>query len=166
MQGGVFFVYSHGGTGKTYLWITLISGIRSTGRIVLVMASSGIASLLLPNGRTAHSMFMKPLHIDDTSTCSILKRTELAALMEAASLIIWNEAPMINRNCFEALDKTLKDLLSDVSEDASKKPFGEEIVEHNAVNKALRHDVKVTSVLDFESCFEIKHGAGAHGFHG
>ncbi|KAK2402282.1 ATP-dependent DNA helicase PIF1 [Trifolium repens] len=35
----------------------LAAAIRSKGDIVLTVASSGIASLLLPGGRTAHSKF-------------------------------------------------------------------------------------------------------------
>ncbi|CAA0843023.1 Unknown protein, partial [Striga hermonthica] len=50
-QGGLFFVYGYGGTGKTFLWRTLYAGLRSKGGIVLCVASSGIASLLLPGGR-------------------------------------------------------------------------------------------------------------------
>ena len=51
-KSGLFFVYGHRGTGKTFLWHTIISKIRSEGKIVLAVASSGIASLLLPGGRT------------------------------------------------------------------------------------------------------------------
>ncbi|XP_019159056.1 PREDICTED: uncharacterized protein LOC109155840 [Ipomoea nil] len=53
--GGLFFVYGYGGTGKTFVWKTLSAVLRSEGHIVLTVASSGIASLLLPGGRTAHS---------------------------------------------------------------------------------------------------------------
>nr|GEU63542.1 DNA helicase [Tanacetum cinerariifolium] len=48
-------IYSHGGTGKTFLLKTIINTLRSQGKIVLAVASSGIALLLLPCGRTAHS---------------------------------------------------------------------------------------------------------------
>uniref|UniRef100_A0A6N2M9U0 ATP-dependent DNA helicase n=1 Tax=Salix viminalis TaxID=40686 RepID=A0A6N2M9U0_SALVM len=57
----LIFVHGHGGTGKTFLWHTIISRIRSEGLIVLAVASSGIASLLLPGGCTAHSRFKIPL---------------------------------------------------------------------------------------------------------
>jgi ATP-dependent DNA helicase PIF1 len=53
-KGGVFFLHGYGGTGKTYMWRTLASYLRSQKNIVLTVASSGIASLLLPGGRTAH----------------------------------------------------------------------------------------------------------------
>ncbi|XP_025678366.1 uncharacterized protein [Arachis hypogaea] len=49
-NGGFYFVCGYGGTGKTFLWNALSASIRSNGDIVLNMASSGIAALLLPNG--------------------------------------------------------------------------------------------------------------------
>ncbi|XP_071700236.1 uncharacterized protein [Rutidosis leptorrhynchoides] len=61
------FVYGHGGTGKTFLWKAIITALRSRGKIVLAIASSGIASLLLSSGRTAHSQFKLPLVITDES---------------------------------------------------------------------------------------------------
>ena len=67
------FVYGHGGPGKTFLWKTIISALRSKGKIVLAVASLGIASLLLPSGRTAHSRFKLPLELTDESLCKIKK---------------------------------------------------------------------------------------------
>ncbi|EOA19212.1 hypothetical protein CARUB_v100066440mg, partial [Capsella rubella] len=61
-MGGVFFVYGFGGTGKTFIYKTLSAALRSRGSIVLNVASSGIASLLLAGGRTAHSRFGIPLN--------------------------------------------------------------------------------------------------------
>ncbi|GJR91911.1 DNA helicase [Tanacetum coccineum] len=108
----LLFVYGHGGTGKTFLWKTLISALRSEGKIVLAVASSGIASLLLPSGRTAHSRFKLPLELTEESLCRITKNTQLGKLLIDTDLIIWDEAPMNDRRCFEALDRTLKDILN------------------------------------------------------
>jgi hypothetical protein len=72
---------------------------------------TGIASLLLPGGRTAHSRFVIPLELMENSTCGIKQNTHLAGLMKEVSLIIWDEAPMTQRYAFEALDKTLRDIL-------------------------------------------------------
>ena len=115
----LFFIYGHGGTGKTYLWNAIISKIRSNNEILLAIASSGIASLLLPKRRTAHSRFRIPLSIDKFSTCYIKKRTQLAKLIEKTTLILWDEAPMNNKFCFEALDKSLQDV-----RDNCEQPFG------------------------------------------
>ncbi|OMO99938.1 DNA helicase PIF1, ATP-dependent [Corchorus olitorius] len=110
--------------GKTYLWKTLIAGVRSVGKIVLAVASSGIASLLLPGGRTAHSRFKLPLNVDKWSTCEIKKGTQLAKLLLETNLVIWDEAPMIHKFCFEALDKTMRDIFSTVSRERVERPFG------------------------------------------
>ena len=64
-SGGMFFVYGHGGTGKTYLYRTILAAVRSKGKIALAVASSGIATLLLPSGRTAHSRFYILINVND-----------------------------------------------------------------------------------------------------
>ncbi|XP_075091590.1 uncharacterized protein LOC107811852 [Nicotiana tabacum] len=110
-KGGFFFLYGFGGTCKTFLWRTLSSAIKSRGDIVLTVASSGIASLLLPGGRTAHSRFFIPLNLTKDSTCNIKQGTPLANLIVKAKLIIWDEAPMMHRCYFASLDKTLRDIL-------------------------------------------------------
>jgi len=48
----------------------------------------------------------------------------LAALLQKTSLIIWDEAPMTHRFCFEALDRTLRDLFSADEPSNAAKPFG------------------------------------------
>ena len=95
--GGLYFVYGPGGTGKTFLWSAVISKLRSEGRIVLAVASSGIASLLMDGGRTAHSRFKIPINIDEFSCCEIKQNTYLAELICETSLVIWDEAPMTHR---------------------------------------------------------------------
>ena len=110
-EGKLFFINGHGGTGKTFLWNTIIAKLRSQSKIVLPVATSGIAALLLPNGRKTHSRFRIPLDVTAESTCEIRHGTQLAALLMKTSLIIWDEAPMANKFCFEALDKTLRDIL-------------------------------------------------------
>ncbi|KAL3623641.1 hypothetical protein CASFOL_032457 [Castilleja foliolosa] len=122
--GGVFFVYGYGGTGKTYLWRTLSAGLRSEGHIVLNVASSGIASLLLPGGRTAHSRFGIPLNPHEGSDCNIRKGTPLAELIIRCKLIIWDEAPMMHKHCFEAVNNSLQDIMEDIDPANKGKPFG------------------------------------------
>ncbi|XP_021986331.1 uncharacterized protein LOC110882676 [Helianthus annuus] len=110
-RGGIFFVYGYGGTGKTFIWKTLSAALRSKANIVLNVASSGIASLLLSGGRTAQSRFIIPINVNEDSVCSIQPNGDLAQLLRMTKLIIWDEAPMTHRHCFEALDRTLRDNL-------------------------------------------------------
>ncbi|CAN0874977.1 ATP-dependent DNA helicase PIF1 [Linum grandiflorum] len=88
-EGKLFFLYGHGGTGKTFLYNCIVAKVRSLRKIALVVASSGIAATLLPGGVTAHSRFKIPIEVDHGSTCLIKKGTSLARLMEQATLIVW-----------------------------------------------------------------------------
>ena len=76
------------------------------------VVSSGIAALLLPNGRTTHSCFNIPLKLSEDKLCNIKPGTMLVELIEKTDLIIWDEAPMTHKHAFEALDKTLRDIMS------------------------------------------------------
>ena len=127
-DGGMFFVYGYGGTGKTYLYKTLTAYLRSNEEIVLNVASSGIAALLLDGGRTAHSRFAIPINVVEDSMCSISVNSDLAELLRMAKLIIWDEAPMMNRFCFEAFDRTMRDVMSYANPSAEEKVFGGKVV--------------------------------------
>ena len=98
--------------------------VASEGNIVLAMASSGIAALLLEGGRTTRSRFHLPLILTEESTCDIKQGSHLADLLKKTSLILWDEAPMANKICFEALDRTLRDILRHKSVNSSDRPFG------------------------------------------
>nr|XP_017255632.1 PREDICTED: uncharacterized protein LOC108225307 [Daucus carota subsp. sativus] len=123
-KGGVFFVYGSGGCGKTYVWKTLIYKLRSQGKIVLPVASSGIAATLMPGGRTAHSRFKIPIVLDEYSSCAINLNSDIANLIKCTSLIIWDEAPMQHRYAFECLDRSLRDIMKTLNPDNFNKPFG------------------------------------------
>nr|GEX53505.1 DNA helicase [Tanacetum cinerariifolium] len=66
------FVYGHGGTRKTFLWKVLISALRSQGKIVLAVASSGIASLLLSE---RHHIIWDESPLNDMQCFETLDRT-------------------------------------------------------------------------------------------
>jgi len=53
------------------MWKTIASAIRSQGKIVLTVTSSGITSLLLLGGRTTHSKFKIPIPTLENSVCNI-----------------------------------------------------------------------------------------------
>ncbi|GAU49645.1 hypothetical protein TSUD_407820 [Trifolium subterraneum] len=106
-QSQVFFIDGPGGTGKTFLYRTLMATLRSQGQIVIA---------------AAHSRFKLSFDAIPGSNCDIRKQTDLANLFRLATAIIWDEAPMTNRYCLEALDKSLKDVLY------SNAPFGGKVM--------------------------------------
>jgi hypothetical protein len=123
-EGKLLFVYGSGGTGKTFVWTTLLSHLRGQGKIVLAVASSGIASLLLLGGRTAHSRFKISIDLHDELTCNITQQMKVAELVCKADLIIWDEAPMMHHQAFEVVDRTLRDLMQLDDAQATEKIFG------------------------------------------
>nr|GEX84876.1 uncharacterized protein [Tanacetum cinerariifolium] len=54
--------------------------------------------------------------------------SDLADLIRKANLIIWDEAPMINRHCYKAYDRTLRDICRTDPSVASDKVFGGKVV--------------------------------------
>jgi len=102
-EGGCFFVYGSGGTGKTYVWKAIIAALHSKGKIILSVTSSEIAALLLPLGKTTHSMFKIPINATDASYCFLSKHSELVELIRQTSFVIWDEVPMTHRHVFETV---------------------------------------------------------------
>jgi hypothetical protein len=127
-QGKVFFIDGPGGTGKTYLFNSLLQKVRQHGEIALAVASSGTAALLLDGGRTAHSMFKIPLDIHELSTCSFTPRSAAGRLIKMAKLILWDEASMIDRYVFEAVDRSFKDLMRTANPNLSEVAFGGKVM--------------------------------------
>ncbi|XP_025625414.1 uncharacterized protein [Arachis hypogaea] len=121
-ESGVFFVDGPGGLGKTFLYRAIIAEFRNKGHIVLVTASSGIAATLLPRGRTSHSRFKIPINVEPSSICNISKQSDLAKLIRQTTTIIWDEAPMANKESVQSLDRTLRDIL------ANDMPFGGKVM--------------------------------------
>ncbi|RXK41840.1 hypothetical protein M231_00839 [Tremella mesenterica] len=109
-RGGVFFLDGPGGTGKTFVERLCLARVRSLGLVALAFASSGVASLLLPNGRTAHSRFKIPVEISDTMTCNVPAQSALAELFRRTQLIVWDEAVMQHQHCITAVDRMLRDV--------------------------------------------------------
>ncbi len=92
----LFFVYGNGGTDKTFVWTTFLSHLQGQGKIVLVVASPGIASLLLLGGKIAHSRFKISIDLHNESTYNITQEMKVVELVRKADLIIWDEASMMH----------------------------------------------------------------------
>ena len=83
-SGNAFFLDAPGGTSKTFLIKLTLSKLRSEGKIVLAAASSGIATTLLPSGKTAHSLFKIPIDLN----CSEFPVCNICLLYTSTYLIL------------------------------------------------------------------------------
>eukprot|EP00798_Chlamydomonas_sp_ICE-L_P027610 gene27610-7247_t len=99
---------------------------RANGGIVLPAASSCIAALLMEGGSTAHSLFKIPVDIGPDVACNMSLQSQNAELLKAASLIVWDEAPMAHKHSIEAVDATSRDILGSIRGQEWRRmvPFG------------------------------------------
>ncbi|XP_054163800.1 ATP-dependent DNA helicase pif1-like [Oppia nitens] len=123
-----FFLNAAGGTGKTFLFNLLLNKFRSEGHIALAVASSGIAAILMPKGRTAHSRFKIPIPIDESSSCRISCQSDTAELIQKAKLIVWDEVSMVNKHIINAIDRTFKDIMKCIDQRLNTIQFGGKII--------------------------------------
>lgn len=114
-----FFVDGPGGTGKTYLYKALIYRLKSENKKFIATATTGIASLLIPEGRTAHSTFGIPLSLHESSTSSIKMQSQKASDLREAKLIIVDEVSMLSSHALTVIDRLLRDIMR-----TSDIPFG------------------------------------------
>ena len=101
------------GSGKTFLYNCLIHQLRAQQVEVLAVAFTGIASLLLSGGRTAHSQFGLPLQLREESQSSIKYQSAAAKQLRQARVIIWDESSMIHGQVLLIVDRLLRDLHRD-----------------------------------------------------
>ncbi|GFX74703.1 ATP-dependent DNA helicase [Trichonephila clavipes] len=90
----------------------ILAKVRSKNDIALALASSEIATTLLPGGRTAYSALKLSLNIQTiaTLTCSISKASGMLKVLQKRKVIVWDECTMIHKKLLEALDRSLQDL--------------------------------------------------------
>jgi hypothetical protein len=121
-KGRVFFVDGTGGTGQSFLYMCLIATVHLEGVIAVATATSGIATSIMPGGRTTHSVFKISIKISDGSICRFSKQSDTANLFHRAALIIWDEVAMTERQSIEMLDRSLQDIMG------CELPFGRKVM--------------------------------------
>ena len=104
----VFFVDGPG--GKTYLYTFIIHWLKAFNCKVIASAMTGIAAILLPGGQTTHKTFCIPIPCLDNSTCRISPSSQYAEQLRTTLLFIIDEASMLSRHQYEAIDQVIRDI--------------------------------------------------------
>jgi len=110
-QGHLFFIHAAGGCGKTFLYNTIATEVRRREQVVLYVASSEIAALLLDGGRTSYSCFKIPLSINEDSVAGLKWNSYIFPVIQQTKVIIWDEVPIQHKYNIDAVDQCLRDLL-------------------------------------------------------
>ena len=113
-----YFVDGPAGTGKTFLYNTIVHNLQALGIKVKCMAYSGIASTLLINGATTHSTFQIPIPLLPNYVCTRRRQSARAQILRETTISIWDEASMIPANALQAVNVLLRDITQ------INKPFG------------------------------------------
>ncbi|XP_057305275.1 ATP-dependent DNA helicase PIF1-like [Hydractinia symbiolongicarpus] len=118
----LFYLEGAGGSGKTFTYSYLISELTGRGFQVGTAAFTGIAATLLKKGTTIHRLFRLPVPIVENSTCNITPVSAYAAELRQKSLFLLDEASMIPKHAFHAIDRHLQDICN------NELPFGDKVV--------------------------------------
>ena len=126
------FLQAPGGCGKTFVMQLLLDTVRAKGEVVIAVASTGVASLLLSGGTTAHFRFKIPIVIPAESSSNISPSSHNGQVLAAARLIIWDEAVTLHKHGHDVVSHLLQDIKSAqasaialVAEDLSVKSIAE-----------------------------------------
>jgi ATP-dependent DNA helicase PIF1 len=115
----IFSLMTPAGYGKTTVLRAATAQVRSRNKIVLNVATTGIAaSLYPPEGQTAHTMFKIEIsqnHVryrlaDGEYSSSLGPNTARAHLIRQAVLLTWDEVAMTDRGVIECVDRLLRSL--------------------------------------------------------
>ena len=110
-NSNVFFIDGPGGSGKTYLFKSLIHQLRSVEDVVVPVAWTGIASSLVDGGKTVHSTFSLTIPLVSDMSPKISAASDKGKMLKAAKLIIWDEATMASSYAYNSVDLLLRDLM-------------------------------------------------------
>ncbi|XP_058808397.1 uncharacterized protein LOC131673993 [Phymastichus coffea] len=85
------------------------------------MAFTGIAAILLPQGKTVHKTFGLPVPMYSDSS-SITAQSKDGLLLKETKVFIWDEAPMAPRYALEIVNRTLQQFMN------NNLPFGGKVM--------------------------------------
>jgi ATP-dependent DNA helicase PIF1 len=106
-QGGIFYIQAAGGCGKSFWANGVTADLRAAGLQPTVVAASGLAATVLDGGRTAHTVFGIPLHVDEHAFCYADASRRNAII--SSPVIFWDECSMVHVNTANSVNRSLQD---------------------------------------------------------
>ena len=111
------------GSGKTFVTELMIQSLRLKNKLVLPVASTGIASLLLEKGMTAHKCFSIPIHTEyscnPSSPLACSPAPEMCEVLANCDFIVWDEVTMSPLSVIDGVDQLMRKV-----KERDDKPFG------------------------------------------
>lgn len=111
LEPRLFFLDGPAGSGKTYLFNTLICYLRGQRRSVQTFAATDIAASLLDNAQNVRRGLQIPNDSDEESEMTVY--SDESEKIKAASLLILDECAMLSKHSLLAIDRLLKRIMND-----------------------------------------------------
>ncbi|UYV74978.1 hypothetical protein LAZ67_12001956 [Cordylochernes scorpioides] len=128
MRPKCFFIDGPGGSGKTYLYTTLMHSVRGMNQVVLLAATTGIAANLLQGGKTMHSLYGLPIPLNETSVSNIKMTTMAGGTLRKAKLLIIDECTMASNHALNTIDRLLREVMTEDKRYPNQIPFGGKVL--------------------------------------
>lgn len=111
---GAHIVIGPAGSGKTTLYKRLIRDCAAEGRRVKPCATTGIASMLMAGGMTAHRTFGLPINMDDQMQSNLINKLNCRHCQELrdTDVFLIDEITMMVRHGIRIIDCFLKKLMN------------------------------------------------------
>ena len=105
----LFFIDGCAGTGKTFLYNSLISYAKyMKGLKTAIMATTGTAATLLEDGITMHKFFKIPIPLFENSHVEIERKSFETSRILTTKLFIIDEASAISKTALDYIDKKIR----------------------------------------------------------
>ena len=122
----LIFLDAPRGTGKTFTLNVLVIWMIIQDLKVATSAASRIAPTLFYFGQTTYHRFKLFIAPHKDSVCNFKKESDIGKFLSVIPLGIIDEGPMLHKQCLEALDHSMRDLVP--AKDRDKKFGGKVIV--------------------------------------
>lgn len=119
--GNVFMIQGAAGTGKTFLLKQIMNHCLNENIKAMAIAYTGMASCLLPKGKSVHSLFRIPWNQQQVS-CALEPNSSVYTTMKKASVLVWDQAAFCSRQIIEEVNGFLQSMMK------SKQLFGGKVV--------------------------------------
>jgi hypothetical protein len=119
-QHHLYFVEGPGGTGKTFLFQTMLAWCETNNVNAMVFSSTGITATMYRGGLTVHKGLGVPINVTNSSICS-LRAVDRQRIRECKLMII-DEATMLSKLVYLCIDRTLRSIMD------SDQPFGGKLI--------------------------------------
>ena len=109
-KSNLIYLNGPAGSGKTFVYNTVISIFKCVGLTYTCVAPTGLAASLLDGGRTVHSKFKISVNTHEGTVSRLKSGDEAAKVIQESSLLIWDEISMCGKHLIDCVSKCYGDL--------------------------------------------------------